>query len=232
MIPDNIPLRRIRSFVRRDGRMTESQRRVLKELWPVYGLNLEDGLIQLEHIFQRNSACVLEIGFGSGHSLLEIAKQYPEQNFIGIETYQPGIGSLLLGIEEHQLQNIRIYYADAVEVLKRCIPMHALSGVQIFFPDPWPKRRHHKRRLIQADFVKLIASKLQAQGLFHLATDWEHYAKHMMLVLTHAEEFINLAGIGQFATRSEQRPVTTKFEQRGNLSGRPTFELQFIRKPI
>lgn len=229
MIPTDVPLRRIRSFVRRDGRMTDGQRRVLDELWPQVGLSLEEGQLDLTKAFEREAHCTLEIGFGSGHSLLEIAKANPNRDFIGIETYLPGIGTLLLGIEEHQLKNIRVYYADAVEVLQNCISNLSLDGVQIFFPDPWPKRRHHKRRLIQPDFVKLIASKLKPQGIFHLATDWEHYAKHMMTVLTQADEFINLAGAKQYSPRSSQRPIETKFERRGTCSGRRTWELQFAK---
>jgi tRNA (guanine-N7-)-methyltransferase len=229
IIPEGIPLRRVRSFVRRDGRMTDGQRRVLAELWPRFGLMLDAGQQDLSQVFGRPAHCTLEIGFGSGHSLLEIARAHPERDFIGIETYQPGIGTLLLGIEEHQLTNIRIYYADAVEVLQQCIASASLEGVQLFFPDPWPKRRHHKRRIIQPAFIKILADKLKPQGLLHLATDWEHYAHHMMQVLSHAGEFKNVMAPGQFALRSSQRPVETKFEQRGTRSGRPTWELQFER---
>jgi tRNA (guanine-N7-)-methyltransferase len=221
--------RRIRSFVRRDGRMTEAQKRVLEELWPHFGLTMEIGMLDFKKLFERNAPCLLEIGFGSGYSLLEIARAHPDKNFIGIETYQPGIGSLLLGIEEQGLTNIRIFYHDAVEVLEQCIPPASLDGVQIFFPDPWPKRRHHKRRLIQPEFVNLIVGKLKPQGVFHLATDWEHYAKQMMRVLSQTETLINLAGAGSFAERSMQRPIVTKFEQRGTKNGRPILELQFAR---
>jgi tRNA (guanine-N7-)-methyltransferase len=220
---------RIRSFVRRDGRMTEAQKRVLEEVWPQFGLALTDGMLDLVKIFGRTAPCVLEIGFGSGHSLLEIARAHPEKNFIGIETYQPGIGMLLLKIEEFALSNIRIFYADAVEVLEKCIPQQSLDGVQIFFPDPWPKRRHHKRRLIQAEFILLVTDKLKAQGIFHLATDWEHYAHHMLQVLSQADTLVNLSGAGLFSSRSAQRPVVTKFEQRGTKSGRHIWELQFAR---
>jgi tRNA (guanine-N7-)-methyltransferase len=225
---DSFP-QRIRSFVRRDGRMTEAQRRVLDELWPMFGLELADGMLDYSKTFARDAAVILEIGFGSGHSLLEIARAHPDKNFIGIETYQPGIGALLLKIEEYALTNIRIYYADAVEVLERCIPAASLDGVQIFFPDPWPKRRHHKRRLIQPEFVNVIAEKLRPKGIFHLATDWEHYARHMLKVMSAAENFVNLAGSGKYSPRSAQRPVVTKFEQRGTKKGHDIWELQFAR---
>jgi tRNA (guanine-N7-)-methyltransferase len=223
------PARRIRSFVRRDGRMTEAQKRVLDELWPRFGLALEVGVLNFTKLFERDAPCLLEIGFGSGYSLLEIARAHPENNFIGIETYQPGIGSLLLGIEEHGLTNIRIFYQDAVEVLEQCIAPSSLDGVQIFFPDPWPKRRHHKRRLIQPEFVNLIVGKLKPKGVFHLATDWEYYARQMMRVLSQTRELVNLVGAGNFSERSTQRPIITKFEQRGTKNGRAILELQFAR---
>lgn len=222
------PLRRVRSFVVRDGRMTEAQRQALSLMWPRFGLTLEEGLIDYEKIFARKASRILEIGFGGGKSLLEMAKQHPEEDYIGIEMHQPGIGSLLQGIREHQLQNIRIYYADAVEVLQRCIPDNSLDVIQIFFPDPWPKRKHHKRRLIQPEFVKLLTTKLKPNATLHLATDWEHYAVHMMRVLSETSELHNLAGPMQYAERSTQRPIVTKFEDRGTRSGRVIWELQFI----
>lgn len=223
------PMRKIRSFVRRDSRMTDSQREAFDTLWPQYGLNKEDGFINLAEIFPREGPHVLEIGFGSGYSLLEMAKQHPEQNFIGIEMYQPGIGALLLGIRAFQLKNLRVFYADAVEVLTQCIPDNALEVIQIFFPDPWPKRKHHKRRLIQPELVDLLVKKIKMGGTLHLATDWEDYAKHMMKVLSNHLQLENLAGINQYADRSSQRPVITKFEQRGHHSGRPIRELQFTK---
>jgi tRNA (guanine-N7-)-methyltransferase len=227
MIQSKFPLRHIRSFVRRDGRMTVAQRRVLEELWPIFGLEREQGLADFTKIFRRDAPRLLEIGFGSGASLLQIAAASPERDFIGIETYQPGVGSLLLGIETAMLTNIRVYYADAVEVLKHCIPLHSLDGLQIFFPDPWQKRRHHKRRLIQPEFVNMVITKMKPGAIFHLATDWEDYAMQMMVVLSQTEQLVNLAGDGKFAQRSAQRPVVTKFEGRGERHGRPIWELQF-----
>lgn len=226
---NNLPLRRVRSFVRRDGRMTDAQKRAVDSLLPIWGLNLQDEFIHLATLFQRDAKTNLEIGFGSGYSLLEMAKAFPDENFIGIETHLPGVGSLLHGIETSELKNIRVYYADAVEVLQRCIPDNSLDVVQIFFPDPWPKRKHHKRRLIQEKFVKLILSKLKPTGTLHLATDWQHYAEHMMQVLSSILELKNKMGVGQYADRSSQRPVVTKFEQRGRQCGRLIWELQFER---
>lgn len=220
-------LRRICSFVRRDGRMTDSQRAAIDKLWPSVGLTIENGTLDCSQLFQREAPCVLEIGFGSGHSLLAMATAHPEQNFIGIETYRPGIGALLLGMLQQHVNNIRVYYADAVDVLMQNITDESLDVVQIFFPDPWPKRKHHKRRLIQPDFVKLVVSKLKPGGTLHLATDWQHYAQHMMTVLSCEEGLVNLAGEKQYSNRSSQRPVITKFERRGETSGRLIWELQF-----
>jgi tRNA (guanine-N7-)-methyltransferase len=213
MTVDKKFFRRVRSFVRRDGRMTDSQKHALDNLWPKVGLKLEDGLVEYSRVFQREAPRVLEIGFGSGMSLLAMAKEHPEKDFIGIETYRPGIGSLILGMSLQQVSNIRIFYADAVEVLEKCIPEKSLDVVQIFFPDPWPKRRHHKRRLIQPAFVSLVASRLKPQGTLHLSSN----------------EFVNLIGEGQYSNRSTHRPVITKFEARGHESGRQIWELQFGR---
>lgn len=224
------PLRRVRSFVKRDSRMTESQRQALQVLWPHYGLKLEDGRVDFTKVFKREAPLVLEIGFGSGASLVAMAKQHPHEDFIGIEMYHPGIGALLNEMQIQQVDNIRIYHADAVEVLEQCIAENSVDVIQIFFPDPWRKRKHHKRRLIQPDFVRLLASRLKLHGTLHLATDWEHYADHMIRVLSEAEEFVNLAGHGQCAERSPQRPVVTKFEERGKRSGRKIWEFQFAKR--
>ncbi|MEO8400231.1 MAG: tRNA (guanosine(46)-N7)-methyltransferase TrmB [Gammaproteobacteria bacterium] len=229
MTNTNFPLRRVRSFVRRDSRITDAQRRALELIWPRVGLPFDDQIVNFSKVFEREAPRILEIGFGSGYSLLEMAKLHPEQDFIGIEMHQPGIGTLLLGIEAVQLTNVRVYYADAVEVLTRCIADNSLDVIQIFFPDPWPKRKHHKRRLIQSVFIELVVSKLKPGGTLHLATDWQHYAEHMMAVLSGISSLKNLAGAGQYANRSAQRPLVTKFERRGTQSGRSIWELQFIK---
>lgn len=224
------PLRRIRSFVRRDGRLTDGQRQALEILWPQFGLPFPCDRLDFTNVFQREAPRVLEIGFGSGYSLLEIAKAHPEKDFIGIETHQPGVGTLLLGIEREKLTNIRIFYADAVEVFANAIPDNSLDTIQIFFPDPWQKRKHHKRRLVQVEFINSILPKLKTHGTLHLATDWEDYALHMMKVLSSIPALENLAGAAQYANRSSQRPVITKFEMRGKKSGRIIWELQFQLK--
>jgi tRNA (guanine-N7-)-methyltransferase len=223
-------LRRIRSFVRRDGRLTDAQQQALTTLWPEYGLELTEGPINYPDVFKRTAPRILEIGFGSGHSLLAAAIAYPDKDFIGIETHQPGIGALLLNIKVQEINNIRLYYADAVEVLAQCISDNSLAMIQIFFPDPWRKRRHHKRRLIQPEFVAVLANKLQVGGELHLATDWQDYAKQMMKVLSSSTAFVNAAGEGKFSDRSSLRPVITKFEKRGERSGHLIWELQFVKK--
>ena len=223
-------MRRIQSFVRRDGRMTEAQERAITVSWPSVGLQLTEGMIDYSAIYKREAPHILEIGFGSGYSLLATAKAHPEQDFIGIETHRPGIGTLLLNMLIEKITNIRVYYEDAVQVLQQCIPDKSLDVIQIFFPDPWPKRRHHKRRLIQPEFVNLLVTKLKPRGTLHLATDWEDYAKQMMRVLTENPNLENIFGDGHYATRSSQRPITTKFERRGEESGRKTWELQFLRR--
>lgn len=220
--------RLIRSFVRR-GRMTSAQRQALDNLGPAFQLQLDQGLCDFSRIFQREAAINIEIGFGSGHSLLAAAKQHPEKNFIGIETHQPGIGTLLQHILLEKMENVRFFHADAVEVLKQCIPDQSIDAIQIFFPDPWPKRRHHKRRLIQTEFVSLMAGKLKLGGTLHLATDWEPYTMQMMRVLSSHPSLKNQMGEGSFADRSTLRPVVTKFENRGKTSGRKIWELRFQR---
>lgn len=220
---------RLRSFVRRDSRITAAQARAHAEAWPNRGLRLEDGMIAYDQVFGRSAPCYLEIGFGSGQSLLALAKEQPEKDFIGVETHKPGIGALLLGVQSHALTNIRVYHGDVVDVLSTCIPNASLDGVQIFFPDPWPKRRHHARRLIQTVFIDLLADKLKSGGIFYLATDWEDYAKHMMQVLTPHHQFANAAGHQQFAERSPHRPILTKFERRAEREGRKSWDLCFVR---
>lgn len=218
--------RRIRSFVRRDGRLTPAQQFAFLHHWQTFGLDLSTEFNPMS-VFHREQPLALEIGFGSGYSLIEMAKTHPDQNFIGIETHLPGIGTLLHHIVAAEVNNIRIYYGDALDVLTNCIPNGIVDAILIFFPDPWPKRRHRKRRLIQPEFVALLAKKLKISGSLHLATDWEDYGTQMMKVISESPQFVNKAGEGQFATRSMYRPITTKFEQRGEEAGRPIWELQY-----
>lgn len=224
---------RLRSFVRRGGRGTKAQARAQDRFWPYFGLSVEAGLLHYGHTFGRNAPCYLEIGFGGGESLRAIAKAAPDKDFIGVETHKPGIGLLLLAMQEETLPNLRIYDADVIDVLEKCIPNDSLAGIQLFFPDPWPKRRHHPRRLIQPDFVRQLSSKLQIEGTLHLATDWEDYAQHMLKVLSAEVTLENLAGSHLFSQRSFFRPLVTKFEHRAIQEGRPIRELQFKKvKPI
>ena len=220
--------RRIRSYVLRAGRMTESQQRALEENWPRWGLEYGDGVLDFDAAFGRDGPRVLEVGFGMGRSLLEMAEAAPATNFIGVEVHKPGVGRLLHAIEEHGVQNIRIYRHDAVEVLRDCIPDDSLDAVHIYFPDPWHKKRHHKRRLIQPPFVALVRGKLKPGGVLHLATDWKDYAEQMMEVLSAAEGLSNTIGQGQFAPRPAHRPLT-KFEQRGERLGHGVWDLVFSR---
>jgi tRNA (guanine-N7-)-methyltransferase len=223
------PDRRIRSFVRRDGRFTTAQRLAFETLWEQRGLDLDAGLLDLPAVFPGCSRFALEIGFGMGQSLAELAGREPETGFVGIEVHRPGVGKLLALAEETELRNLKVYCDDAVEVLRRCIPDGSLDLAMLFFPDPWPKTRHHKRRLVQPAFVAELRSKLKSGGVFHLATDWENYAEQMLEVLSAAPGWRNLAGEGCFAPRPASRPVT-RFEARGERLGHLVRDLLFCRE--
>lgn len=218
----------IRSFVLRTGRMTLGQQRAYDAGWERWGLNHKEGVLNTESVFTELAPVVLEIGFGMGQSLVEMAAAAPDTLFVGIEVHTPGVGTLLRDIDERGLDNIRVYRHDAVEILRDCIPNQSLDTVQIFFPDPWHKKKHNKRRLIQPGFVDNLVPKLKHNGLLHLATDWEHYAQQMMEVLTDCPQFENLHGHRQFAPRPEQRPLT-KFELRGERLGHGVWDLIFKR---
>jgi tRNA (guanine-N7-)-methyltransferase len=222
------PRRSVRSFVIRAGRMTEGQKQAVSELWPQYGLEVADGRLDQQAVFGRVAPLVFEIGFGMGGSLAEMAQAHPEYDYIGVEVHAPGVGNLLKLAQAAELQNLRVYQTDAKDVLQRCIPDGALSCVQIFFPDPWHKKRHHKRRLIQPEFVQELRPKLALGGVLHLATDWEPYALQMMEVLEAAPGYRNRFGAAAWATRHE-RPVT-KFEQRGERLGHGVWDLMFERE--
>jgi tRNA (guanine-N7-)-methyltransferase len=221
--------RPIRSFALRRGRMTPGQHRAFEQGWERHGLRHSAGPIDPATVFTSNAPLVLEIGFGMGRSLLEMAAADPASNFIGIDVHKPGVGSLLQGIEAEGLENIRVYCHDAVEVLRDCIPDYSLDTVQIFFPDPWHKKRHNKRRLIQPDFVRQLGPKLKPGGLLHLATDWEHYAQQMMTVLSADPDFHNCYAQDTFAPRPSHRPLT-KFELRGERLGHGVWDLMFLSR--
>ena len=206
--------------------MTPSQQRALDNSWTLFGLEHGSGLIDVATVFPQAGPLVLEIGFGMGRSLVEMAAAKPGDNFIGIDVHKPGVGGLLHSMEQQRVENIRVYCHDAVEILRDCIPDASLDTVQIFFPDPWHKKRHNKRRLIKPEFVQQLRTKLKAGGLLHLATDWEDYAKQMQTVLSAAEGFENRYGHGEYAPRPEHRPLT-KFEQRGERLGHGVWDLMF-----
>lgn len=223
-------LQRIRSYVRREGRMTEGQREALAELWPRYGLEVdvsgEIAPLDLDAVFGRRAVRHFEIGVGMGDVLVDMAGKYPDQDFIGIDVYRPGIGSLLARLAERGIDNVRVFCGDAVTILERVIPEESLDHVYLLYPDPWPKKRHHKRRLLQTGFARLIASRLRPQGEFHLATDWEHYALHMRTVLEAMPAFTNTSGAGNFAPRPDQRTIS-RFERRGDRLGHAHWDLTY-----
>ncbi len=224
--------RQPRSFVRRTGRVTRSQARALQEEWLKFGVPVDNPLM-LNDIFGRSAPCFVEIGFGMGDSLADLAQRQPEHNFIGIEVHEAGIGRLLSLLSERAIGNVRVLRGDAVEALECCFSAASLAGVLVFFPDPWPKKRHHKRRLIQAPFVSLVASRLVQGGTFRLATDWAEYAQQMLTVIDDDGRWCNTAGAQQFLPNQfMQGHVTrpsTKFEKRGQRLGHEIYDLCFER---
>jgi tRNA (guanine-N7-)-methyltransferase len=220
--------RSIRSFVTRAGRITEAQQRALEVLWPKYGLAYEPHLLDLDAIFGRRTHRALEIGFGNGENLAATATAHPDRDYIGIEVHRAGVGRLLLAVEELRLPNVRVICHDAVEVLERQIPSQSLDELLILFPDPWPKKRHHKRRLIQAPFVQLATERLKSGGLIRLATDWQPYAQEMLVTLSAHPQLRNLAADGTFIPRPAGR-IATRFEKRGERLGHEVWDLAFSR---
>ena len=221
--------RAIRSFVLRQSRITAAQQRALQTLLPKYGLDPGKGLFDFRVVFGRDARRSLEIGFGNGESLLALARANPDEDFLGIEVHRPGIGRLLLALETEKLANVRVACADGVEVLTSCVPDASLDTLLIFFPDPWPKKRHHKRRLVQPEFVALAARKLKTGGRLQLATDWAEYAEHMLTVLAKSPDLYNDAAGGSYAPRPVERPLT-KFEGRGLRLGHPVRDLVFVKR--
>lgn len=226
----NIQPRQIRSFVRRAGRLTRAQERALRELWPRFGLlpatEGSPALLDLPAIFGNQAPCVLEIGFGNGGALVSMAGAAPERNFLGAEVHEPGIGHCLLEIERLGLCNIRLLMQDAAELLRDRLAPGSLHGIHLFFPDPWHKKRHHKRRLVQPDFVALMASRIGPGGYFHVATDWPDYAAHIESVLAGEPLFARTQQPAGTGTRPR-----TRFEARGQRLGHPTWEAFYLRRP-
>lgn len=220
--------RRVRSFVRRAGRITGAQSRALVDLWPRFGVEHPGEPLDLDALFGRRAPRVIEIGFGNGEALLALAASQPERDFLGIEVHEPGVGRVLLRTAELGLRNLRVMRSDAVEVLEQRIAPGSIAEILIFFPDPWPKARHHKRRLIQPVFAALAASRLQPGGLLRLATDWQHYAEQMLEVLSACPALRNRSADGKWVPRPDSRPPT-RFELRGRRLGHGVWDLAFER---
>lgn len=220
--------RPIRSFVRREGRFTAAQRRALDNLLPRYGVPAGDGVLDLDVLFGRTAERWLEIGFGNGETLASLAVAHPERDFLGLDVHRPGAGVLLQRLEAAGATNVRIVCEDAAAFLAQRIADESLDAVCVFFPDPWPKKRHHKRRLVQPEFMQRLRRKLKIGAMLYLATDWEEYAEHMRVVMEEAEGYANAAGSG-FAARPPWRPLT-RFEQRGARLGHTVRDLAFRRQ--
>lgn len=221
-------VRKIQSFVKREGRLTKGQQKAIEKNWPIMGLTHQGGRLDVNQVFAREAPLVLEIGFGMGKSLVEMANNEPDKDFIGIEVHRPGVGACLAEAEEQGVTNLRVYEHDAVEILSNCIPDNSLSRLQLFFPDPWHKKRHHKRRIVQPEFVEKLRSKLAIGGVFHMATDWENYGEYMLEIMSVAPGYKNLSTSDDYVPRPEQRPLT-KFEQRGHRLGHGVWDLMFER---
>ncbi len=222
-------LRQIRSFVRREGRMTDSQQRAMAELWPQYGLDTADGALDLAAVFGRRAPVTLEIGFGMGDYLHHRVVGEPQRDFLGVEVHRPGVGRLLNRVHAEGAHNLRVAVHDAVEVLRDWLAPESLDEIVIQFPDPWHKKRHHKRRLIQPEFVQLAVSRLRPQGELWLATDWAPYAEHMLSVLNAEATLQNLSPDGGYVPKPATR-IRTKFELRGERLGHSVFDLAYRKR--
>ena len=218
----------IRSFVLRKGRVTSAQRHALDELWPHYGINSGESVLDFADHFDRPADVILEIGFGNGESTWQMAQQEADKNFVGIEVHRPGVGHLLMALEKHGIDNVRVACEDAVPFMQKRIAPGSLAGVRIYFADPWPKKRHHKRRIIQPAFTTQLAHCMASGGILHLATDWQPYAEHMLEVMRSCGDFKNLSPDEDYCERPEWRP-RTKYEERGERLGHEVRDLLFQR---
>lgn len=225
--------RSIRSFVIREGRITRAQEQALESAWPEFGLEYQNTPLNLDEVFGATQRPrTFEIGFGDGEALIALAQRFPEQDFIGIEVHRPGVGHLLMRVQKLGLKNVRVINHDAVDVFENMLNPASLDRVNIYFPDPWPKKRHHKRRIIQMPFLELVASRLKPAGLLHLATDWKPYAEHMLETLNACALFSNTVEGAAIeldqacVPRPDVRPLT-KFELRGQRKGHGVWDLVF-----
>ncbi|MFZ7128957.1 tRNA (guanosine(46)-N7)-methyltransferase TrmB [Avibacterium avium] len=220
--------RKVRSFVLRTGRLSDFQRNMMNEYWPIYGLSHQTEPFDFKKIYGNDKPVILEIGFGMGKSLVEMAEQNPDKNYLGIEVHTPGVGACIAYAVEKKVKNLRVICHDATEILRDCIADGSLAGLQLFFPDPWHKAKHHKRRIVQPHFVQTICQKLANQGFIHMATDWENYAEQMLDVLQNNPQLRNTSATKDYIPRPESRPLT-KFEQRGHRLGHGVWDLYFIK---
>lgn len=223
-----VRVRNVHSFILREGRLTKGQAQAISNLWPAFGIDFRAQPLGLATVFGNANPVVLEIGFGMGESLVDMAAAAPELNFIGIEVHRPGVGACLAAGNALGLSNLKVLQHDAVAVLQQMIPAASLQRVQLYFPDPWPKKRHHKRRLVQPPFTALVAEKLIPDGVLHMATDWQEYAEHMLAVMDGDTRYRNLATGADYVTRPDYRPIT-KFEKRGERLGHGVWDLLFAR---
>lgn len=227
MTNNSPPKRSVRSYVLRQGRMTDAQKQSVEQLWPRYGVALADAAsFDITAFFEQQAPLILEIGFGMGGSLAAMAAANPELNYLGVEVHRPGVGRLMRFLDEQQINNVRVVNDDAMKLLTEYLPDESLSGFQLFFPDPWPKKKHHKRRLVQPPFIELLVTKLVAGGFIHMATDWQPYAEHMEAVLARCSTISNAKGTPLYEQCVAQRP-DTRFENRGKRLGHTITELVY-----
>ncbi len=231
-MPTNGASRRpVRSYVRRSGRITAAQKKALGDHWPTFGVEYSDAPVDFDRLFGRTALRVLEIGFGNGACLIELATRFKDLDFLGVDVHEPGVGHVLMEIAKNDLPNVRLFCHDAVEVICDQIPEASLAGVNLFFPDPWPKKRHHKRRLVQEEFVRLVASKFRPGGFLHIATDWSEYGEHIRDTVNGCHHFTNVSPTGAYIERPGTRPLT-HFERRGKELGLETRDLLYLRNTV
>ena len=221
--------RKIKSYVLRQGRLTQAQQHALDHHWAAFGIDYQPELLGLSQVFGNDNPVTIEVGFGNGESLLEQARRHPEQNYIGIEVHGPGVGHLIHLAHQAGLSNLRMIRHDAIEVMRAQVPPDSIACVQLFFPDPWQKKRHHKRRIIRPEFLELVQRVLIPGGLFHMATDWQDYAEYMLEQMEHADDFVNDAGKGNYADNRGER-TETRFEKRGIRLGHGVWDLMYRKK--